>query len=118
MTQRDGFEEKARDALRDQAERVPPEVATRLAAARRAAMDQYRQPRAGWGFGMGLSAAGAAAAVALAVGLLLVGEEEIPALPPGLVMADEAEISAAQEAELLSELEFLAWLEANDVDAG
>ena len=56
--------------------------------------------------------------VALAVGLFVLREDEIPALPPGLVMADEAEISAAQEAELLSELEFLAWLEAGDVDAG
>ena len=121
------LEARARRLLREHADALPEDIAARLAAARRTAVAEFAATgpsrweafyRFWFGSGLGLSALGATAMVAAAVGLFLLRQEQVPALPPGLVMADEAEITAAQEAELLSELEFLAWLEASDVDAG
>ena len=121
----EALEARLRERMRQEADSVPDDVAIRLAAARRRAVAEFEElpPAARWlrfwfASGRGLGALGATAAVALAVGLLLRGDDQVGTLPSGLVLADEAEIAAAQEVELLSELEFLAWLEADDVDAG
>ncbi len=119
-----GFEQSARERLRRHAERVPDDVAARLAAARRRAVatlddgDRARWLDRWFSPAFGFSAAGAAAVVVLAVALFFFDNASVPAVPPGFISADEAELTAAHEAELLDELEFLAWLEAADVDAG
>lgn len=131
MTRRDkngpeesSFEQRARERLRRHAERVPEDVAARLAAARHRAVATLAEgDRAGWlerwfSPAFGLGAAGAAAVVVLAAVLLFFDDAGVPAVPPGFIAADETELTAAQEAELLEELEFLAWLEVADVDAG
>ena len=48
---------------------------------------------------------GAAAAVALTVGLMLSGNDQ-----PVPLLLDPAEMSAAQDLELLTDLEFMAWM--------
>lgn len=107
--------------LRRRAEQVPPEVAERLAHMRRAAvteLDRSESRFRSWGthrfWVTGL--AGAAAALALTLALLLPRAEE-PG-PEALLLADADELAAMSNLELLEELEFLAWLEQEQLDAG
>jgi len=114
-----GLEPEVAALLRAQAEQVDPEVAGRLGAMRRAAvaeMDHRRTParRRVPALLAGLGAA--AAALAVTVALLLP-----PAAGPGpeaLLLADADELAAVAELEVLEELEFLAWLEEEQLDAG
>lgn len=96
-------------ALRQHAEQVPPEVADRLRAMRRAAVAELdvRSTRAGsgWLLPAGVAAAGLALTLAL-----LTGDPESPA-PGAVLLADTDELAAVAELEVLEELEFLAWLE-------
>jgi len=100
---------------RQRRRQVDPEVAHRLAAARHRAvalLDEPSQPALPrllpWG-----SALAGAAALALAIGLWPgSGDEGLAPLP--LVDADE--MAAAQDLELLEELEFIAWLDEQQAD--
>ena len=82
---------------------IPPAAVERLAQARRAAVAAADRPRSTWLWPRYV-AAGAVASVALAVALLLRPADV--ALPP----LDEVELVVAQDAELMEELEFAAWM--------
>ncbi len=94
-------------ALEETEHNVPPAALERLAEARRAAVAVADRPSPGL-LQPRYVAAGAMAAVALAVVLLLRPTDV--ALPP----FDDAELVVAQEAELMEELEFAAWILAMD----
>jgi len=106
---------------RERFEQVEPEVAQRLAQMRRAAVAELdrREGRIGarrspgWWIG---GAAAAAAAVALTVALLLPrgGDPE----PDAALLADAEAREAIADLDVLEELEFLAWLEEEQLDAG
>ena len=99
------FERKARQRLEASEHDIDPDRLQRLQAARRAAVAAVpAAPERGLA-GRWWVPTGAMAAVALVLGLLLLPEPE--GLPPVL---DAAEMSAAQEMELLDELEFVAWM--------
>jgi hypothetical protein len=84
-----------------------PEVVERLRAARREAVAAADESPATRGMGwQPWAAIGAMASVAFAAAVLL----QSP--PSTLPMADETELAAAQEMELLEELEFVAWMVA------
>ncbi|MEQ8857987.1 MAG: hypothetical protein RIC56_05020 [Pseudomonadales bacterium] len=108
-------------AVRERAEQVEPAVAERLGQMRRAAvaeLDARSARRAGWRrtpvlWGGGLAAA---AAVALTLALLLPVTTEPDSDP--LLVADADELEAIADLEVLEELEFLAWLEQEQLDAG
>lgn len=111
MTERgidsDILNDKARDALRQTELGVPLSVQQRLAAARRAAVAEAERPQpVPWGR---LAGSGALASAALVLALMLpgTGTQSLPAL-------EEAEMAAAQNAELLEELEFVAWMLAEE----
>ncbi len=113
MTERgidsDILNDKARDALRQTELGVPLSVQQRLAAARRAAVAEAERPQpVPWGRLAG-SGALASAALVLVLALMLpgTGTQSLPAL-------EEAEMAAAQNAELLEELEFVAWMLAEE----
>lgn len=86
---------------------VPSEVQLQLQAARRAALAEAEKneskPGLPW-LPYTLLGSGALAS-ALVVSLVLLGQPE-PALP----LLEDAEMAAAMDAELLEELEFLAWM--------
>ena len=91
---------------------VSPDIAERLQAARRAAVDvaeqrQRRAPVMTW-----LPAGGAVAAGVLAV--VLMQEQRMTPLPN----LNDMELEAANELELLDDLAMLAWLEEQSSDAG
>lgn len=104
---------------RERFEQVEPEVAHRLAQMRRAAVAELDRREArigarrlpGWWIG-----GAAAAAVALTVALLLLrgGDPE----PDPDLLADAEAIEAIADLDVLEELEFLAWLEEEQLDAG
>ena len=94
-------------ALEETEHNVPPAARERLAQARRAAVAVADRPSPGL-LQPRYVAAGTAAAVALAVALLLRPTDV--ALPP----LGDAELVVAQDAELMEELEFAAWMLAMD----
>ncbi|MEL7298200.1 MAG: hypothetical protein AAGJ86_11100 [Pseudomonadota bacterium] len=109
MTEYEKDGERIAQALDDA---VPPDVARRLQAARRAAVDiaeqrQQRPPVLTW-----LPAGGAVAAGVLAV--VLMQEQRMTPLPN----LNDMELEAANELELLDDLAMLAWLEEQSSDAG
>jgi len=105
--------------VRARFEQVEPEVAQRLAQMRHAAVAELERRQArtgrhrspGWWIG-----GAAAAAVALTVVLLLPrgGGPE----PDAALLADAETLEAISELDVLEELEFLAWLEEEQLDAG
>jgi len=104
--------------LRAQVDELPDEVGRRLLLARRSAVCEMPEERFRQGFPDSLSGwpvvapiAVSAAVVALFVNAVFVGRESIPEFPA----LDVSEVSAAQEVELLQDLEFLAWLENEGV---
>ena len=113
------FESRVKRVLAEQGDDVPMEVAERLTAMRRAAvaeLDERTQRRFRFGWAPAGALAAALATVVLAAGLFLfAGNASVPAMP---ALTDEPEFAAAQDLELLDELEFLAWLEEESSDAG
>ena len=92
-------------------EDVDPDVAARLRAARQEAVyivDRKTRRSVPW-----LAPAGGDVAAAV-VAVVMLRE---PALAP-MPALDEAEMAAAAELELLEELEMLAWLDEDMLDAG
>jgi hypothetical protein len=55
-----------------------------------------------------------AAAVTLVVGISLTGNGRIPEIP----LTTASELAVAEDLDLLEQLEFIAWLEAEDRGAG
>jgi hypothetical protein len=107
------FESRLQRALAPKAGGVTPDVAERLAAMRRNAVAQLDH-RTGFGWGRAAFVT-AFATVVLAAGVFLMFDDaSVPAMPA----ADEPEFAAAQEMDVLVELEFLAWLEEEATDAG
>ena len=104
--QNDELEQRAREALRRSELDIDPERVQRLQQARREAVAAAERSlavpsssRLWWWL-----PTGAVAAVALVVGLMLnPAPEPIPVLDP-------LEMSAAQDMDLLTELEFMAWI--------
>ena len=109
-------QDKLAAAARRHAEEVSPEVAARLRAMRRVAVNELdaRPGTAvpGWLWPAGVAAAG----VALTLALLL-GEPDRSA-PDALLLADTDELAVVAELDVLEELEFLAWLEEEGPDDG
>lgn len=107
--------DELRDALREGADTVPAEVAHRLARMRRAAvqeLDTRHSVRRGWTI-VG-AFAGSAAALVLAVVLMFQLDRE-PV--NGSLLADPDEMATVDNLEILEDLEFLAWLESEALDA-
>lgn len=92
---------------------VPPEVAARLRAARQEAvyLADTKSTRRTWP--LLVPAAGVAAAV-----FAVVITMDRQALAPLPALGDELELAAVTEMELLEELEMLAWLDDEVLDAG
>ncbi len=109
------FLERAREAL--EAERLDDEIVERLAAARRSALDGLEpgQPLTPqhplWSF---WAPVGAFAVVVIAVALTL-SSPDIPEFP---YYESELQAAAADELELLEDLEFVAWMLVEEPDAG
>ncbi len=97
--------EKAAAQLRDAEQHLPSDVQLQLQSARRAAVEAAEQPerRAAkpW---LTLGAGGLLAAAATV--LVLLSSPEMMEMPD----LDEQELAAAQEVELLEDLEFVAWM--------
>lgn len=92
-------------------EDVDPDVAARLRAARQEAVyiaDRKTRRPVPW-----LAPAGGVVAAAV-VATVMLREPELAPMPA----LDEAEMAAAAELELLEDLEMLAWLEEDMLDAG
>ena len=99
--------ERAGKALRDAEHDVPPAIAERLAAARREAVelaDAQSDGHTGLGWWPKLAGASAVAVAALAW-VMLPGTT-----PERLPVWEDTEMAAAAEAELLEDLEFVAWM--------
>ena len=99
---------------------MPADVASRLTTARKAAVAELDRARKVWSptrlfrwqLFAGFAACAAVAVVAVVVALRTPTDEQLPAL------AVDREAEAVENLELLEDLEFLAWLEAADRDAG
>ncbi len=110
------FEKRAREVLRAAELDLGPEVNERLVAMRRAAVQEFEtrsggQLQAPWFWG----SAAATLVTVLALGLFLYpGNSEVWMFDD----FNEAQLAAAQDMELLEELEFLAWMEEEAVNAG
>ena len=90
---------------------VSPEVAQRLQAARRLAVDEAEDSlhnQISWWPKIASAGAALSVAVVMAVGVMVYLQAPLGTLP----RMDEAEMAAAQEVELLEELEFVAWMVA------
>ncbi len=98
----DAYAERLARTLRDGEQDLPPDVIERLTAARRAAVDAADEPvKLVWP-----RYAGAGALATAAVVVVLMTQPEVTPLPP----LDAVELAAAQDAELLEDLEFAAWM--------
>lgn len=98
-------------ALDASVEQLPPGIDSRLRAARREALEgAHAGGLAAWSRRAGLSAVASLLIVVGAVVLLRPVLESGPAPLPSIYQ-DEVQQLAAQELELLEQLEFLAWLE-------
>lgn len=107
--QQSTFAARAREVL--DAQPLPDDVAARLRHARRAAVESLdARPR--WGGARLLAPAGGLAAGALVALVFLRGG------PVVLPEADERELAAMAEMELLDDMEFVAWLIENDAAGG
>ncbi len=110
------FEKRARVVLRAAELDPGPEVNERLVAMRRAAVQEFEtrsgsQLQAPWFW----APAAAALVAVLALGLFLYpGNSEVWMFDD----FNEAQLAAAQDMDLLEELEFLAWMEEEAVNAG
>ncbi len=110
------FEKRAREVLRAAELDLGPEVNERLVAMRRAAVQEFEtrstsQLQAPWFW----ASAAATLVAVLALGLFLYpGNSEVWMFDD----FNEAQLAAAQDMELLEELEFLAWMEEEAVNAG
>ena len=103
------WNDRARDALRDTEKQVPDAVRQRLADARRTAVnaaDTGVSMR--WAPLMGASALASAALLVV----LVLPQSASQSLP----LLEASEMAAAQELELLEELEFVAWMLAEEKD--
>lgn len=100
--QASAFEERVRVAMREAEENVSPDVSHRLAAARRSAVAQADAQKPWMWAGVG-----GALTAGLLVALLVA-----PQADESLPLFAESEMAAAQDVELLEELEFVAWLVA------
>ena len=104
-----------RDALRESADTVPPDVAERLASMRHAAvqeLDTRHSARRGWT----ITGAFAGSAAALVLAVVLVFQLDNESVNDTL-LADPDEMAAIEDLEILEDLEFLAWLEKETLDA-
>ena len=112
----EAFEKRAREVLRASVDDVLPEVAERLVAMRRAAVQELEERSSSqWQTPWFWAPAGATAMVVLTLGLFLyTGNTPVPMFDD----LDEAQLAAAQDIELLEELEFLAWMEEEVRNAG
>jgi hypothetical protein len=100
--------------LAAEVDQLPADVSARLQEMRRQASvaADVPAPRRRLWWSAALAGAGA---VALAVGVSLTGTStEVPPLP----QATDLELAASADLELLEELEFLAWLDEEDLSAG
>lgn len=99
--------DQAAQQLRAAERDIDPDIAAKLQAARARALKaaQARHPHRGWVPGL-LGAGAAAAAVVFTVLLYSPAETTSDLLP----FLEEAEMAAAQDAELLENLEFVAWM--------
>ena len=104
-----------RDRLKEHADTVPPEVAQRLAAMRRAAVEELDGRLSA---GRSWTAIGAIVGSAAALVLTVVLVFQFDGDPVnGSLLMDSEEMAAVEDLELLEDLEFLAWLEAEALDA-
>lgn len=105
----EALERRARAALDESLETLPPGVATRLAASRRDALAGADRPR--WHLGGRrtpvLAALAGAGALVVAVMIAQPRAPEDAAVSPDAF----ADLPVAMEQELLEDIEFLAWLE-------
>ena len=110
------FEKRAREVLQAVGNEVPPEVNERLVAMRRAAIQEMESPTSGqWQTRWLWAPTAATAVVVLSLGVFLYsGNAPVPMFDD----FDSAHLAAAQDMELLEELEFLAWLEEETRNAG
>ena len=113
----DDLENHLQQSLEDDARKIPAEIASRLAAIRHEAVREIPEQRTSWFAHWQLVTAGGVAAVVIVAVLMTIvlgGDEDLMRIP----ITPDAEIAAAQELEILEELEFLAWLEEEDSSAG
>lgn len=113
MTDRsdDPLPAEVQDTLRQMEHDVPLEVQARLAQARREAVDLADQQDSGGARGwlpIAMVGGGSVAGAVLLVMMLSSGPG--PALP----LMEEVEMAAAQDVDMLTDLEFLAWMAEND----
>lgn len=115
MTETDSELAKAAAAagaqLRQDELEVSPEVAQSLQAARRLAVDEAERSLASatpWWPKIAGAGAAVSAAFVVVVSLTVYLQAPLDSLP----RMDESEMAAAQEADLLEELEFVAWMVA------
>lgn len=97
----------AGELLRAAEHEIEPEVTQRLLAARREAValaDERRSSPLRWP--LGLASGGAMAAVAILGLTVMLRTPQFDELP----RLDDVELAAAQEVELLEDLEFVAWM--------
>lgn len=97
--------------LRQDELEVSPEVAQRLQAARRLAVDEAESSlrnRTPWWPKIATAGVAVSAAFVVVVSLTVYLQAPLDTLP----RMDESEMAAAQEADLLAELEFVAWMVA------
>ena len=108
----DQFVSRVRDALN--AQTLAPELADRLAAARRLAVASVDAPipraPSAW------VPVGALASTLLVVGLFSVAIDRSVDHKSGPPL-DDVQFAVAQDLDLLDDLEFVAWLDSDDADA-
>ena len=99
------FADKLGAALREAELDVDPHTLESLAAARRQAVKAAESRKPSWSVPKNWALTGSAAAAVLAMAVFL-GSGAGTGFPP----LDQPEFAAAQDAELLEELEFVAWM--------
>ncbi|MCZ6642580.1 MAG: hypothetical protein O7F71_13460 [Gammaproteobacteria bacterium] len=110
------FEKRAREVLQAVGNDVPPEVNERLVAMRRAAIQEMESATSGrWQTRWFWAPTAATAVAVLSLGVFLYsGNAPVPMFDD----FETAHLEAAQDMELLEDLEFLAWLEEEARNAG
>ena len=103
--------EQAALQLRAAERDIDPDTAAKLQAARARAIDAAPAAPSNRGWIPGILGAGAAAAAFVITVLVYSPGETTPDILP---LLDETEMAAAQDAELLENLEFVAWMMEND----
>ena len=115
--------ERATDALRDENEHVPADVAQRLQAARRQAVEAADRGASPSGANLPLWGGAGLASFAAAMGIAVMLTSQDPALPAmnvddlALLATDTDELLVVNDLDVLEDLEFLAWLEQESIDA-